>query len=405
MDDNKHIEFIAQNRDNFNEPHIREICKSSTINRDLLFERSSFFGNFKLTKFLLFKLKVDWSEEQLRKAFKNAIVTDDADMVKIVLKKCRDSSIDVETTEMKDLAEERGKTAILKLLNVPVQHLLSPSNITITKNKEFDYVNVTKDIASMVQEREKNEMDQIFVPFTELLDNVWLKEVHYEDEKCPDDCKQNIVCQRCRDVIKLLEFIVKEISKNHRIYENVQVEIIGSIKETSRVGTIDEADTLLLLSRENEDLLRRYLEYNRVEQKIKIRKRFFDHESNSWAHLEPLELLAEFVSTEGLTETESEHYYGNFDESKYFLTFIEQFYQVVKEYPEFHDIPGLKLSLDYTPCDICEDKTNLVKKHVRCRHHPGCEEHQKIEKDKNYQEQCNCKVFTSPSLSYSKIGS
>ena len=399
MDDNKHIELIAQNRDCFNEPHIREICKSSTIKRDLLFERSSFFGNFKLTKFLLFKLKADWSEEQLREAFKNSIVTDDAEMVKIVLKKCKNSGVDVETTEMKDLAQKRGKTAILELLHVDVEHKSSPLNIKITKNKEFNYVDVAKDIASMIHKEDKNEMGQVFVSFEKLLEQVWLPKVHYEEETCPDKCKQNMLCQKTRDVMTLLEFIVKEISKNHKIYENVQIQIIGSIKETSRVGTIDEADTLLLLSNDTEDMLKKCLEYNRAEQKIKIRKRFYDHESNSQVRLQLPEELVEFC----LPETESQHYYGVFDASKYFQIFMEQFYQVIKD-NHFPHIPGLKLSLDYTPCDICEDKTNLVKKHVRCRHHPDCEEHQKFGIDKNYQEQCHCQLFTSPSLSYTKIG-
>ena len=42
--------------------------------------------------------------------------------------------------------------------------------------------------------------------------------------------------------------------------------------------------------------------------------------------------------------------------------------------------------------------------HVRCRHEPGCEEHAKTIDDPEYKETCDCRNFTSPCLSWSKIG-
>ena len=41
---------------------------------------------------------------------------------------------------------------------------------------------------------------------------------------------------------------------------------------------------------------------------------------------------------------------------------------------------------------------------IRCRHHPDCGEHKKKQESPEYEETCNCKFYTSPCLTVSKIG-
>ena len=408
MEETKTIVRLSQSRVDAtideNQQTIREICKSSESNRNLFLEKSSFYGNGHLTKFLLFKLKEDWGEEQLRKAFENSIMCDDAKVVKIVRDKCKSSHVDVETTDMKDLAKKRGKTEVLKILNIPIDH--KDPTIPITKHTEFEYVNVIDDIVKMLKEEKEDHSEQIILSFNKLLDRLWLPNVHYEED-CPDNCQQKAICKRARDVISLLEFILKEISKKYKIYENVKVQMIGSIKEGSRVGTtIDEADTILLPSDEKKKMLLKSLEFNREEQRIKIRKGFYDTgDDNKWIPLELPEELKPFAVKESLSRIENEYYHGFFDESKYFMTFLHEFCQVVHKYPTIPGLPGLQLTLNFEPCDICKDTTNNVTKFVRCRHNTDCKEHMKKKSNPKYEERCNCKVFTSPSLSYTKIGS
>ena len=398
----REIVLISQSRvENLDENHVREICNSKT-KRNIFLEKATFFGNRNLTKFLLLKLKENWGEEQLKKAFTNAVMSDDVKVVKIVLDKCRSSGVDVETTDMKELAKKRGKSEILKLLDIPFEH--KPPVLEITKHSEFEYVDVMNDIIKMIKKGKNNESNKTKLTFDQMIDHLLLKKIHYETENCPENCKQKFLCKKARYTIHLLEFIVKEISKKFKIFEGVQIQMIGSIKEETRIGTIDEADTILLHSEEKEKILKDILEYNRMEQKLKVRRRKFNNDTKQWISLELPDELKPFISTERLSAIDVEQYYGLFDESKYFKVFIDEFCQVIRDHPVIPEIPGLKLTLNYTPCAICEDSTNIVKKHVRCRHRPGCEEHKKIRTHENYQEQCDCREFSSPSLSYSKIG-
>merc|ERR1712155_305796 len=47
---------------------------------------------------------------------------------------------------------------------------------------------------------------------------------------------------------------------------------------------------------------------------------------------------------------------------------------------------------------------NVIPQYIRCRHNPHCEEHLKRNHNPNYEENCDCRVYTSPCMSYSKIG-
>ena len=94
---------------------------------------------------------------------------------------------------------------------------------------------------------------------------------------------------------------------------------------------------------------------------------------------------------------------NSLDTEKYFFNFIEQFYTVVSsgsvKLPE-----GLKLSTDFPPCEVCKIEDNIITQYVRCYHNPDCEDHKKKLDDPNHVESCDCKNFTSPCITYSKIG-
>ena len=65
---------------------------------------------------------------------------------------------------------------------------------------------------------------------------------------------------------------------------------------------------------------------------------------------------------------------------------------------------GLKLSTKYVPCEICRDHEDVIPQDVRCRHEPDCQDHKKRKDNPEHKESCDCRVFTSPCMSFTKIG-
>ena len=100
---------------------------------------------------------------------------------------------------------------------------------------------------------------------------------------------------------------------------------------------------------------------------------------------------------------DDDEYYGYIDTTTYFFTFMEEFYKIVDSgtltLPE-----GLTLSTKYSPCNVCKNRDNVVVQNVRCKHAPDCEEHLQKLDNPEYKEKCDCRIFNSPCLSYSKIG-
>ena len=101
--------------------------------------------------------------------------------------------------------------------------------------------------------------------------------------------------------------------------------------------------------------------------------------------------------------TADDEYYGHIDTNKYFFTFMEEFHKIIQsgrlELPR-----GLSLSTQFSPCRVCRNTDYTIAQDVRCRHEPGCQEHLRRLADPECMEKCDCRNYTSPCLSYSKIG-
>ena len=112
------------------------------------------------------------------------------------------------------------------------------------------------------------------------------------------------------------------------------------------------------------------------------------------------------MSRTGKTRSELQEFVsdGTFDSSKYFYTFMDCFYNVVRsgelELPE-----GLSLSTEFEPCEVCKNTDYLRVQHVRCRHQKDCQDHKQYPKhDDDEKCKCNCSSFTAPCITFSKIG-
>ena len=96
---------------------------------------------------------------------------------------------------------------------------------------------------------------------------------------------------------------------------------------------------------------------------------------------------------------------GNiFDTTKYFYTFVEEIYNVINSGSLTLPKGLAKLSTTYSPCEVCKSNDNVLPEYVRCRHLPDCKDHQKKLKNPHHKETCDCRVFTSPCLTWTKIG-
>ena len=93
-----------------------------------------------------------------------------------------------------------------------------------------------------------------------------------------------------------------------------------------------------------------------------------------------------------------------FNTTKYFRTFVEEMSKVIDS-GSINLPDGLtKLSTKFKPCEVCKSDDNVIPEYVRCRHEPDCEDHKKKLEDPNHQESCECSIFTSPCITWTKIG-
>ena len=82
-----------------------------------------------------------------------------------------------------------------------------------------------------------------------------------------------MVCGRVRDVIELLKQILNLMSAKFPIFKGVSTIVVGSLKEQTKIGDIDEADIVLALS---EDFNKDQLNFDKEQQKIMVRKFVYD---------------------------------------------------------------------------------------------------------------------------------
>ena len=245
----------------------------------------------------------------------------------------------------------------------------------IPKTDEFPYYPEMRKILELIKENETE--DGCVLTFDKLIDRLHVKEIHPDVEDCPSACEQILKCQAIRECLRLINFLMLVAATEYPIFLNTAVQIVGSLKEGSKINELDEADVLLVLEKEPYENL---LEFDQENQKVKFveRKPRKDHP------LEP------FRTPE-----------NNFDHKFYFFTFVQIIYNIISNMgsmlPEMLNLTMDPLTTDFVPCTTCINTDRFQPYFKRCRHRPGCKKHGKAE-------ECDCDVFTSPSLTYSKIG-
>ena len=265
------------------------------------------------------------------------------------------------------------------------QHQIITSSIP--KSSEFSYFDIMDKIAPLVNHAYKFSASGLLT-FEALLDHLHVQTVHYKkEEECPEECKQKQICGRIQDVLSLVRQVLDEMSNELPILKNVQIVVVGSLKEQTKIGKVDEADLLLTLDEKFE----KYFCYDKSKQRLQI-----------WKTNMPSE-LEQFVLEDNLDSWDKALNTCNFDEEKYFFSFMRSFYEVIRS-GNLKLPPGLTLSTNFSPCNVCKIKENKDELFVRCRHEHTCEDHLIRLRNPHHQETCDCRNFTSPCLTFSKIG-
>ena len=362
---------------------IQKGVKKMLINDRKLFkifaDASSFFGNSIWLQWLLYTDTFTKFIPDLiiKKIFENVIKSDNPEACKVVMSKFSTFVID---EELKELALDRGKRKVLEALNIEIPVLVTFShsdnvyNILI-KSEEFSYVN---NILRMKKKWFNSHGSNISIPLDELLQEMKAPTVHYEDDSkksftsCPENCIQKRKCLRVRQTGKLVKAVVARMPE---IFQNASLIVVGSMKEDTKVGDIDECDMTLIMP----DTYKNLFEFDETKQAL-------------------------VTTTDDIPDMFKDYVkYGTFDCTLYFETFLKEFHRILTsgqiELPD-----GLNLSTTFTPCEICQLQDDVVPQNVRCRHEINCPDHMRRKENPHHVETCDCKVFNSPCISYSKIG-
>ena len=365
--------------------------KKNTKEEELYYQflkRSGCFGSDKWLEMLL----ADFPDhrprgQQLYNLSKDVIISDKGKACEVVRRFQKEDDFQL-TDELKIIALKRGKSEVLMALDLSASdydkfavkiHVDEIFNSAI-KYEEFKYHKIVeKVIANWLKDKKT-----IHVPFEDLLDELKAPDVHYDKKMrtCPEICKQQNTCKYVKATKDYLEDILREMGKDHKIFKNNEVKVIGSIKEGSKIGSIDEVDMMITLDPKYEKDENKCFQFDDKNQNIEIEK----------IKKMPIE-FQDFVEEN-----------GSFDNKKYFRTFIEAMDNVIYS-GRVRQPRGLTFSTRLThSCLICKCRKDIPPQTIRCKHKIGCKEHMKKIEQRDYEEQCNCRVYTNPRLTHTKIG-
>ena len=292
----------------------------------------------------------------------NAIESDDPETCRAVLQLYEDMDI---SDTMVQIARSRGNKQIITmltgeeedkdaeklLLKEAVMHKTADILDLVPAFVEFEYHNKTEMLLPLLREAPES------VPFSTLLEKLHMKEVH--DDKCSDGCPQKAGCQRMRQVRALVERLAKKLESKSPFYKGITTKMVGSLSERARVFHMDEMDIHFWFDEKK----RHQISFDAKTQRASTESSLYRKDNNE------------------------------LDTERLFFDFLENIYEIL---PSLEVSPGMKsLSTVFTPCLCCMRSDGTRPETVRCRHRVDCRAHD---------DSCNCREFTSPSLTHTRSG-
>ena len=265
--------------------------------------------------------------------------------------------------------EEREALRAAVLANAAQLFDRMPRNVEFTYNNKMDKL--------------KPLLASSMVPFTKLLQNLHLPKAHFEASTCPMVCGQKQNCHRIRETMSLVDLIISALGKRQKVFEGTEISIIGSTREGSRAFFSDEIDIHLSLKKD-------FKKFS-----------FFDSKNN----------VLRWDPTRAENPGDCDKYFDNNNFLKsdlFFYDFVASVHSIIStlELPE--DFTMLPLTTLFTPCTRCMTTKHNGLQVMRCQHEVNCGSHKRCRskepsKCKCFNE-CGCRNYTSPSLTWSKVG-
>ena len=256
----------------------------------------------------------------------------------------------------------------------------------IPRDVEFTYNQNMDKLGLLIQENS-------LVPYITLLNQLHLPKVHVDDKEpmvtCPSDlatsdCSQKQSCQRIRETLSLVHLVSEKLGERSKVFEGMGVSLIGSTREGSRAFHNDEVDIHLSLS----DDLKELCFFDVENQALKKR-------GNSSARNSD---VAKYFNDADNTFLPKQFFYD-------FVTFVHSIISTLTLPKDFHMLP---LTTEFTPCTRCMTWKLRGLQVMRCRHKSDCEHHKRCRCEEPNEckclDECGCKEYTSPSLTWSKVG-
>ena len=271
-----------------------------------------------------------------------------------------------------------------------------PRDVEFTYNNKMDKLrpllassktNRIKEIITTIKKmfisKWNSEESSIMVPYTTLLKTLHLPKAHYEEATCPMVCGQKQNCHRIRETMSLVDLIVAELGKRFKVFEGMDIAMIGSTREGSRAFFYDEVDVHLSLNKD-------FKKFSYFDAKQMVLKRDPSRAEN------PEDCDKYFDKNNFLKP------------DLYFHDFVASVHSIIStlELPE--DFTMLPLTTSFTPCTRCMTTKHKGLQVMRCRHKADCEQHKRCRcKEPSKCEcldECGCREYASPSLTWSKVG-
>ena len=220
------------------------------------------------------------------------------------------------------------------------------------------------------------------VPYTDLLKNLHLPEAHFQEE-CSLVCPQKQICQRIRETMNLVHLIVGGLGERFKVFEGIKVSMIGSTREGSRVFFFDEIDLHLSL-KEN------FKQFS-----------FFDVKQNV--------LRRDPSRAENPEDCDKYFDENNFlKPDLYFHDFVASVHAIISTLVLPRSFTMLPLTTYFMPCTRCMTRKHKGLQVMRCWHKADCEQHKRCRCEEPSKceclDECGCREYTSPSLTWSKVG-
>ena len=268
--------------------------------------------------------------------------------------------------------KKRKKTKILKKIEAGELGL-----DVLPRSREVEYCDRFSKITAMLPA----DRSTTTISYEDLL-KLHMAPVHIDDHElclmeCLMSCSQKQMCRNIRNALRIAEFIKEQLGVKDRLFKTLQKpNVVGSLRENSRLFSLDEMDATLILG----DELSQYLHFNSAEHTVEIRNIPANHP------------LADYMDADQCFDLK------NYVE-RYFALVHSILLSMESRWPEeLSDIRLHNFTTRYTPCARCMDTEWSRTQVVRCHHDPACHHHGPG------LQQCPCRGVTSLSISVSKIG-